>query len=99
MWSIGLENELFYDRLNGIIGKTAIHPSQLPYIQQSLIVSESDYSNALQILSMSSQSFVGVKKGTNGNQMNESKTHINWAKKVLALAGIYGIKKEEEYEK
>ena len=93
-WSEGLKKELFYDRLNGIIGKTCIHPSQLPYVQQSLIVSETDYTNALQVLSMSSQSFVGVKKGTSGNQMNESKTHINWAKKVLALAGIYGIKKD-----
>ncbi|MBQ2937907.1 MAG: HpcH/HpaI aldolase/citrate lyase family protein [Clostridia bacterium] len=93
-WVEGLNKELFYDRLNGIIGKTCIHPTQVPYVQQSLIVSETDYTNALQILSMSSQSFVGVKKGTNGNQMNESKTHINWAKKILALSGIYGIKKE-----
>ena len=94
-WSEGLKKELFYDRLNGIIGKTCIHPTQIPYIQQSLIVSEADYNNALQVLSMSSQSFVGVKKGTNGNQMNESKTHINWAKKILALSGIYGIKKDD----
>lgn len=93
-WASGLQKELFLDRLNGIIGKTCIHPSQLPLVQQSLIVSEADYMNALQILSMSSQSFVGVKKGTNGNQMNESKTHINWAKKILALSGIYGIKKD-----
>lgn len=93
-WADGLKNELFYDKLNGIIGKTCIHPSQLPYVQQSLIVTESDYTNALQVLSMSSQSFVGVKKGTSGNQMNEAKTHINWAKKVLALAGIYGTKKD-----
>lgn len=93
-WSEGLQKELFFDKLNGIIGKTCIHPTQIPFIQQSLIVSESDYNNALQVLSMSSQSFIGVKKGTNGNQMNESKTHINWAKKIVALAGIYGLKKE-----
>lgn len=93
-WVDGLKKELFLDRLNGIIGKTCIHPTQVPFVQQSLIVSESDYNNALQVLSMSSQSFVGVKKGTSGNQMNESKTHINWAKKILALSGIYGIKKD-----
>lgn len=93
-WITGLERELFFDKLNGIIGKTCIHPSQVPYIQQSLIVSEADYNNALQVLSMSSQSFVGVKKGSNGNQMNEAKTHINWAKKIIALSGIYGIKKD-----
>lgn len=93
-WVEGLKRELSRDRLNGIIGKTCIHPTQIPYVQESLIVSEADYSNALQVLSMSSQSFVGVKKGSNGNQMNESKTHINWAKKILALSGIYGIKKD-----
>lgn len=93
-WSDGLKKELFADKLNGIIGKTCIHPTQIPYIQQSLIISETDYYNALQVLSMSGQSFVGVKKGTNGNQMNESKTHINWAKKILGLSGIYGIKKD-----
>jgi len=92
-WSRGLQKELFYDRLNGIIGKTCIHPSQLLFVQQSLIVSEADYHNSLQILGMSGQSFVGVKKGTRGNQMNEVKTHINWAKKIVALAGIYGIKR------
>lgn len=92
-WSIGLKNELFLDRLNGIIGKTSIHPTQLPLIQESLIVSETDYYNAIQVLNMSGQSFVGVKKSTNGNQMNESKTHINWAKKIVSLASIYGIKK------
>lgn len=91
-WQEGLKNELFMDRLNGIIGKTCIHPSQLPFIQESLIISEDDYNNAIQVLSLTTQSFVGVKKGTKGNQMNEAKTHINWAKKVLALAGIYGVK-------
>lgn len=94
-WSTGLQKELFYDRLNGIIGKTCIHPSQLPLVQQSLIVSETDYHNALQILGMSGQSLVGVKKGFCGNQMNEAKTHINWAKKIVSLAGIYGIKQSD----
>ena len=93
-WSDGLKKELFLDRLSGIIGKTCVHPTQLPFVQQSLIVSESDYNNAIQVLGMSSQSFIGVKKGTSGNQMNEAKTHINWAKKIVALAGIYGIKKD-----
>lgn len=93
-WSEGLKKELSLDRLNGIIGKTCIHPSQVPFVQQSLIVSESDYDNALQVLNLSSQSFIGVKKGTNGNQMNEAKTHINWAKKIFSLSCIYGIKKD-----
>ena len=35
-WADGLKNELALDRLNGFIGKSAIHPSQLPYIFDSL---------------------------------------------------------------
>ena len=93
-WLDGLNKELQYDRLNGLIGKTAIHPTQISYIQKSLIVSEDDYNNAIQILSMSVQRYVGVKKDVKGNQMNECKTHINWAKKIVALAGIYGLKKD-----
>lgn len=91
-WAEGLKNELFFDKLNGIIGKTCVHPTQIPYIQESLIVPKADYDNAIQVLSMSNQTFIGVKKGTSGNQMNEVKTHTFWANKVVALARIYGVK-------
>jgi hypothetical protein len=28
--------------------------------------------------------------------MNEAKTHINWARKTVGLAKIYGVKEDEE---
>ena len=31
-WAEGLRQELALDRLNGFIGKTAVHPAQLPII-------------------------------------------------------------------
>ena len=34
-WAIGLRKEIEMDRLNGFIGKTAIHPSQIPIINES----------------------------------------------------------------
>lgn len=95
-WKTGLEHELKADRLNGFIGKTSIHPSQLPVIQKSLVVCRRDYEDALNILGMNVNT-TGVQKGSNdgfGNyRMNEVKTHTNWAKKTIALATIFGVTK------
>lgn len=90
-WKDGLVHELYADRLNGFIGKTCIHPSQVPIISGSLIVSKDDYDDALNILGMNANT-TGVKKSVSGNRMNEVKTHTNWAKKTVALANIYGVK-------
>jgi citrate lyase beta subunit len=90
-WKDGLIKELYADRLNGLLGKTSIHPTQLPIIQASLIVSEDDYNDAKNILGMNANT-VGVKKSASGNRMNEVKTHTNWAKKVIGLANIYGVR-------
>lgn len=88
-WKIGLINEIHKDRLQGFIGKTCIHPSQLPIVQRSLIVNFTDYREAVSILGMN-ENIVGVKKGVSGNRMNEVKTHINWARKAVGLAAVYG---------
>lgn len=90
-WSEGLKHELYADRLNGFIGKTCIHPSQCPVIQQSLIVSKYDYDDALNILGMNTGT-TAVKASVGGNRMNEAKTHTNWARKIVGLATIYGVK-------
>lgn len=92
-WSDGLKRELYADRLNGFIGKTSIHPSQLMYIQESLIVDKEDYEDAMNILGMNTNT-TGVKKSTGGNRMNEAKTHTNWARKTIGLAKMYGVKAE-----
>ena len=89
-WAKGLQHELYQDRLNGFMGKTSIHPTQLPIIQKSLIVSKSDYDEAISILGMNVNS-VGVRKSVSGNRMNEVKTHSNWAKKIIGLANVYGV--------
>lgn len=88
-WKIGLSNELYKDHLNGFIGKTCIHPSQLPVVQRALVVSAKDYNDAVCILGMN-QSTIGVKSGVQGNRMNEVKTHSAWAEKTIGLASVYG---------
>ncbi len=90
-WAKGLQEELKLDRLNGFIGKTAIHPSQLPLIIDSLKVTKSDYDDARRILNWQSTEY-GVAKSSDGTRMNEVKCHQKWAKKIVMLGNIYGIK-------
>lgn len=92
-WAAGLRKELELDRLNGFIGKTAIHPTQLPIIYDSLKVSKKDYNDALQITNWGADT-LGVAKSKDGHRMNEVKCHIRWAKRILICANIYGIREE-----
>lgn len=92
-WLEGLRRELELDRLNGLTGKTAIHPSQVAEISRSLRVSAEDLRDAQQILHWDSADS-GVARSTDGSRMNEVKTHGNWARKILCLAEMYGVKQE-----
>ena len=86
----GLKRELDQDAINGFIGKTAIHPSQLPVIQEFYIVNKSDYMDAIGILGMNNNT-TGVQKSASG-RMNEVKTHGKWAKKIVNMANVYGVR-------
>lgn len=90
-WARGLRNELELDRLNGFIGKTAIHPSQLPIIQENLKVSITDFEDARSILGWTGE--LGVSRGS-GSRMNELNCHRKWAEQVKMLVDIYGIREE-----
>lgn len=90
-WRRGLERELKLDRLNGFIGKTAVHPSQVPLIFKSLQVSPTDLEDAKKILAWKSEE-LGVEKSTAGDRMNEVKCQHRWAERIIRLAKIYGIK-------
>ena len=91
-WDTGLERELHLDMLNGFIGKTVIHPNQIPVVNQQLQVSSQDYADACNILSWDLDSATLVSGSANAARMNEFKTHSNWASKIVALAQIYGIR-------
>lgn len=90
-WAVGLKREIALDRLNGFIGKTAIHPSQLPLIYQGLQVSRRDHADAMRILNWK-QDALGAEKGEYKDRMNELKCHLQWARQIAALARIYGIR-------
>ncbi len=94
-WDTGLRNEIKEDKLCGFIGKTAIHPNQIPIINQAYQVSQSDFNDAVQILNWEKTQNTMVAGSAQKNRMNEYKTHFNWAQKTIYLAENYGITNEE----
>ena len=83
----GLKKELKLDIQNGFQGKTIIHPSQINVVNREYIVNYSEYQDAYKIINSEG----GVFKGEDGNRMNETAPHTNWAKKILARACIFGV--------
>lgn len=57
----GLKRKLEPDRLNGFIGKTAVHSSQVSVINNFLKISVQDYNDAMNIINWKSKSS-GVEK-------------------------------------
>lgn len=91
-WIKGLQKETELDGLNGFIGKTCIHPSQLPIIEECLKVKKTDFEDAMQIINWSTGS-LGVNKSVSGlPRMNELKCHANWANKIIIRSKVYGVK-------
>lgn len=89
-WIDTLEKECQLDKLNGFVGKTIIHPNQLEIVNKQFQVSKEDYEDAISIVEWN-ESSMGVKKSVSGNRMNEVKVHLEWARKTLVLAEIYGV--------
>ena len=80
--------------VNGFVGKTVIHPAQIPVVNRELSVKEEDYQDALSILKWDGKK-LGVGKNQEGGRMNEKKTHQVWAEKIIILAKLYGVRSNE----
>lgn len=91
-WREGLQRECDKDVIAGFIGKTAIHPKQISIINDALKVFKEDYEDAKEILNWDDQDSAYVKGNVTGSRMNEVKTHLNWANRIMALADYYGVK-------
>lgn len=90
-WEKGLRREMELDILNGFVGKTAIHPTQLPVIFDCLSPTKSDFDDACRLLNWEGGS-LGVQSSSDKSRMNEVKCHGNWARKIYILGKIYGVK-------
>ena len=91
-WQEGLCRELADDRLCGFIGKTVIHPNQIPVVNEAYKVTQADLQDARQILGWDQSSNSYVSGNQSKERMNEYKTHSNWARQTLLLAEAFGIK-------
>jgi citrate lyase beta subunit len=96
-WKDGVKREIRLDIANGFIGKTAIHPSQIPIINKAFMVSWHDYYDAQQIINWTDGE-LAVAKSVAQQRMNEKKIHSNWAKKIILRANAYGIREQRAYE-
>ncbi|MBO3443380.1 HpcH/HpaI aldolase/citrate lyase family protein [Clostridium sp. CCUG 7971] len=85
--------EILLDKFHGLVGKTVIHPNQIPLVQALCTVKYEDYIDAETILSSVGGKF-GVNKGACGGRMNEINPHLLWAKKIMILSQIYGVLNE-----
>lgn len=81
-----LQAELELDLEHGLVGKTAIHPSQINTIQQALQVSAHDYYAARAILDQAAPAVF-----QHGGAMCEPATHLRWAKRILERSHWYGV--------
>lgn len=88
----GLLREVIFDKANGFVGKTVIHPTHLPFVNGMQAVTADEYNDAVQILHTSG----GVVKSSNQNKMNEIKPHTSWAQKIYKRALAYGVIENEE---
>ncbi|QMV41450.1 HpcH/HpaI aldolase/citrate lyase family protein [Cohnella cholangitidis] len=86
----GLIREVAYDKENGIIGKTIIHPTHLQPVQSLYVVTHEEYIDAMSIIS-NSQGDLGVMKSRYENKMNEIKPHLNWSNRIMIRAKIFGV--------
>jgi citrate lyase beta subunit len=84
----GFIKEILLDKMNGLTGKTVIHPSQVNIVNSLLAVSKEDYLDAKTIIASSSD---GVIKSIYSNKMNEIKPHLGWAHHIIILSKILGV--------
>ena len=88
----GLINEINYDKENGFLGKTVIHPVQCKYVNAAYSVSYEDYIDSKKIIEASGDG--GVFKGLGDNKMNEVLPHLSWARKNMIKSEVFGVLKK-----
>jgi len=85
-----LKQELELDISHGLVGKTAIHPSQINTIQETLRVSLEDLNSAKMIVSD-----VAPAVFKHNDAMCEPATHYKWAVNILERAEWHGVHQAE----
>lgn len=81
-----LREEVMRDIEHGLMSKTAIHPAQIPIIQNALAAEADEVEEARLVLAESSPAVFG-----RDGVMCEPATHRRWAERLLERAAQFGI--------
>ncbi|MBL8258582.1 MAG: HpcH/HpaI aldolase/citrate lyase family protein [Candidatus Competibacteraceae bacterium] len=81
-----LAREVAADLQHGLVGKTAIHPAQIPVIEALYRVSPDDYETATAILAPDAAAVF-----RRNDSFCEPATHWRWATAVLERARVFGV--------
>jgi citrate lyase beta subunit len=83
-----LAREVEADLQHGLVGKTAVHPAQIPVIEACYRVPQEEYETAAAILAPDAAAVFRLH-----DSFCEPATHRCWAKGVLERARVFGVKK------
>ncbi len=78
--------ELTQDVSLGLVGKTVIHPNQIPLVKQAYCVPESTLAEAKAILDSEAKAVF-----KHNNTMLEPATHHAWASEIIQRAAVFGV--------
>jgi citrate lyase beta subunit len=84
----GLLREISLDRVNGLLGKTVIHPTHVAVVHALSVVTHEEYRDATDVLATEAG---GVRRSEYRNKMNEPRPHRIWAAHVLRRAKVFGV--------
>ena len=81
-----LQKEIMLDLAHGLIGKTAIHPTQVPLIESAYAVDNEDYEMAHALCEQAAPAVFRMH-----DAMCEVATHQQWAQNILNRQHCYGL--------
>ena len=84
--TITLQKEIALDLAHGLIGKTAIHPTQVPLIESAYAVEIEDYEMAHALCEQAAPAVFRMH-----DAMCEVATHQQWAENILNRQRCYGL--------
>ncbi len=85
----GLVREVKLDHVNGLCGKTVIHPSHVRMVNAMHAVAFDDHQDATAIVDEGIGA--GASAGLDGSRMNEARPHRPWALRIQQRASAFGV--------
>ena len=80
-----LERECRRDAAFGFVGKTAVHPDQIPVIERAFAVTAEELASAREALAPGAEAVF-----RRSGRMLEPAVHGTWARRTMARASVYG---------